>query len=319
MLYLLTYADTKAVGEGTWTQVKGRFLRDLWMRAGAALCAEDGDIREDVAFARARRRLMKDLALPNVPADEINEHIQAMPSQYLLNQPPNRIALHLDFVRRVRAGEPVVDFYDERNATYTELTVCANDDPQPGLLAKIAVALYAADLVVHSAQVTTRTTPQDRIAVDVLWVDYRGRQLSAGKRKEVAEGLTAVLTGTHTVAEILARRRTRVTTQLPRGAIRHMGKSVSGNGFIEVRAVRNDLSSHLTVIETGGTDEQGALYWPAAALAKLHWDIHSARVSSWRGEARAVFYVANVRNLTEAEVRGALAGVIERHEPAESG
>jgi [protein-PII] uridylyltransferase len=302
MLYLLTYADTKAVGAGTWTQVKGRFLRELWMRAAGYLCADEGEDVDGAALARARRRLVKDLTLPNVPADEVAEHIQAMPPQYLLNQPPNRIALHIEFVRRVRAGQVVVDFHDERNATYTVLTVGAYDEPQPGLLAKIAAALYAADLVVHSAQVTTRLTDLDHIALDVLWVDFKGRQLTVGKRKEVAEGLTAVLTGRQSVAALLARRRSRLGRS---GA----GGNGGAEGTVRVLSVRNDLASELTVIETGGPDEQGALYWPAAALALLGWDIHSARVSTWRGEARAVFYVADLRMLGEAEVRSRLGAI----------
>jgi [protein-PII] uridylyltransferase len=295
MLYLLTYADTKAVGAGTWTQVKGRFLHDLWARAMGQLCEEDSQDLDGAALAWARRRLMKDLTLPNVPADEVKEHIQAMPPQYLLNLPPSRIALHIDFVRQVRAGQPVVDFCDERNATYTLLTVATTDEPRPGLLAKIAVVLYAADLVVHSAQVMTRLTAADRIALDVLWVDYRGRQLTVGKRKEVAEGITRVLTGEQTVASLLARHRDRLG--------RLGAENIPGEMVVHVVSVRNDLASELTVIETGGLDEQGALYWPAAALALLHWDIRSARVSTWRGEARAVFYVADLRQLGEAEVR----------------
>ncbi len=39
MLYLLTYADTTAVGEGVWTEVKGRFLSELYGRAEALLAA----------------------------------------------------------------------------------------------------------------------------------------------------------------------------------------------------------------------------------------------------------------------------------------
>ena len=43
MLYLLTYADTSAVGTGVWTQVKARFLRDLYRRAERVLGAGEGE------------------------------------------------------------------------------------------------------------------------------------------------------------------------------------------------------------------------------------------------------------------------------------
>ncbi|HLV80995.1 MAG TPA: HD domain-containing protein, partial [Chthonomonadaceae bacterium] len=295
-LYLLTYADTSAVGEGVWTQVKGRFLRDLWRRSAAILSDEEPIGYDDATIARARRRLLKELALENLPAEEVAEHVQAMPPEYLLNQPLSRIALHIGFVRRVRAGHPVVDFHDERDATYTELTVSAPDDPRPGLLAKIAAALYAADLEVHSAQVLTRVSPADRIALDTLWVDYRGRQLSAGKRREVAELLNAVLTGAQTVEEILGKRRRA-----------EMGKTPSA---LTVLSVRNDLSDTLTVIETGGPETKVALYRVCEALSRLGWDIRSARVSTWRGEARGSFYVVGARSLPESQVREDLARLL---------
>jgi [protein-PII] uridylyltransferase len=105
MLYLLTYADTRAVGEGVWTPVKGRFLRDLWRRSAAVLSEEDTVGVDPERVARARRRLQKDLTLKNLPEAEVAEHIQSMPPLSLLNQSLAQMALHIEFVRRVRSGE----------------------------------------------------------------------------------------------------------------------------------------------------------------------------------------------------------------------
>jgi [protein-PII] uridylyltransferase len=302
MLYLLTYADTSAVGAGVWTQVKGRFLRDLWRRAAAVLTDEETVDHDEATIARARRRLLKDLSLENLPEAEVQEHIQAMPPHYLLNHSMQQIALHIRFIQRVREGHPVVDFHDERDATYTELTICAIDDPQPGLLAKIAGVLFAASLEVHSAKVITRVTPIDRIALDTLWVDYRGRQLSAGKRREVATNLSAILTGTQSVHEILEKRRLKASGP--------KDKPMCGTPLLNSVSIRNDLSETLTVVETGGPDVNGAFYYVCDALSRLGWDICSARVSTWRGEARASFYIDGARHLSESEARRALASVL---------
>ncbi|MCS6777537.1 MAG: HD domain-containing protein [Chloroherpetonaceae bacterium] len=301
MLYLLTYADTRAVGAGVWTQVKGRFLRELWQRAAAVLMEEEPVGYDDATVARARRRLLKDLSLANLPEAEVAEHVQAMPPHYLLNQSLNRIALHIEFVRRVRQGEIVIDFHDERDASYTELTVCTRDDPRPGLLAKIAGALYAADLEVHSAQVLTRVTSRDRIALDTLWVDFRGRPLTPNKKREVAANLNAVLSGQKSLPELLARPRYQ-----ERRRLRERAQSASERAIV-VRSVRNDLSDTLTVIETSGPDTRSAFGMVARGLSWLGWDIRSARVSYWQGEARASFYVSGARDLTEETVAQKLA------------
>ena len=147
----------------------------------------------------------------------------------------------------------------------------------------------------------TRVTDRDRIALDTLWVDYRGRQLSPGKRREVSANLIAVLTGAQSVQEILSRRRT---------VLARSGKASGAEMPPTVRAIRNDLSDTLTVIETEGQDARGTLYRVSEALSRLGWDIRSARVSNWRNEARASFYVAGARHLSEAEARSALAQVL---------
>lgn len=307
MLYLLTYSDTSAVGAGVWTQVKGRFLRDLWRRAAAVLSDEEPVGYDEAMLARARRRLLKDLSLDNLPEAEVAEHIQAMPPQYLLNQSQREIALHIGFIRKLREGQPVIDFMDEPEATYTEMTVCTFDEPRPGLLAKISGVLYAADVNIHSAQVVTRVLGDEHIALDTLWIDYHGRQLAPGKRREVAACLQEVLCGVHTVQEILTRRRARTH--------RSRGPSYVPYMPLAVRSVRNDLSDTYSVVEAVGPDVPGTFYKVADALSRSGWDIASARVSAWHGEARCSFYVLGARALGEAEARERLAAVLS--EPGE--
>lgn len=292
MLYVLTYADTNAVGQGIWTQVKGRFLRDLYRRADRALAGQDADL-DDADLSRTRRRLMKELAVEEIPEEEIAEHVASMPAPYILNTSLAEMGLHIAFVRRALAGEPVVEFHDERDSTFTELTVCTKDDPTPGLLSKIAGVLYAADLDVHSAQVVTRTgeTP---VAIDTLFVDFRGRQLTPGKRKEVSTGLSAVLRGEAAVTEILQKRK----------------KTAEFGGPIAHLKIRNDLSQEYTIIELSSADERAMLYRASGALSKLGWGIQSAKVSLFKGRSVASFYVTGAKGLVEAEVRRRLTEVM---------
>ncbi|HSV72886.1 MAG TPA: HD domain-containing protein [Chthonomonadales bacterium] len=290
MLYLLTYADTSAVGAGVWTQVKGRFLRDLYRRAERALAGDESEEYDDPGLARARRRLLRELSVENLPQEEVVAHVESMPAPYILNTSLSEMALHIGYVRQVRSGEPVVVFRDERDATYTEVTICTFDDPEPGLLAKIAGVLHASDIEVHSAQVFTRVGEQERIAIDTLTVDYRGRQLTPGKRKEVATSLRAVLQGAVSVAEVLEKRR----------------KSAAIGGPVEQLAVRNDLSEVYTVVEVESADSGAMLYRTSGALSAVAWDIHSARLSLFRGRFIGCFYVLGVRHLPAEAARGAL-------------
>jgi [protein-PII] uridylyltransferase len=301
MLYLLTYADSSAVGGGVWTQVKERFLRDLYRRAERALAGEEAEEFDDAHLTRMRRRLLKELSVESLPAEEVAAHVGGMPASYLLNTSLEDISLHIGFTRKALAGEPVIDFRDERGASYTEVTVCTLDDPEPGLLSKIAGVLCAADLNVHSAQVYTRVVEGvPRIAIDSLMVDFRGRQLTPGKRKEVSTGLIAVLTGQTGVGEILAKRR----------------KSAQTGGEVERISVRNDVSDKYTLVELAGRDPMSLLYRSAGALGVLRWDILSARLSMFAGRQVVSFYVAGARHLSDDAARRELLRLMpETNEP----
>ncbi len=299
MLYLLTYADTRAVGAGVWTQVKGKFLRDLYHRGSHAIAGADSEGADDAGLTLTRRRLLRELSPSNLPPEEVAEHVESMPAPYILNTSLEDMALHIGYVRRARKGETVVEFYDERDGTYTEVTVCTPDDPRPGLLAKIAGVLYALDLEVHSAQVVTRVTggadngaspDAERIAIDTLYVDYRGRQLTPGKRKEVRTNMTTVLSGGTPVSEVLAKKR----------------KPAEIGGPVQSINIRNDLSDSYTVVEIAAEDPRAMLYRASGALSALGWDIRSAKVSLFRGRSMASFYVSGARHLPEAEARNAL-------------
>jgi [protein-PII] uridylyltransferase len=316
MLYLLTYADTNAVGTGVWTQVKGRFLRDLVRRAERALHEGDGEDGDDTGLLRTRRRLMKELEVENLPPEEVQAHVESMPPTYLLNTSLNEIALHIGMVRRARNGEPMVDFFDERDTTYTEVTVCAKDDPTPGLLSKIAGVFYAADCDVHSAQVFTRVaanaahavegngaSAEERIAIDKFFVDFRGRQLTPGKRKEISTNLAAALTGQTLVRDLLAKRR----------------KPADIGGPVQHLVVRNDLSDTYTVIEVTAADERAMLYRASGALSALGWSIHSARVSHFKGRSMASFYVTGARAISQSDARHTLLNLMPLESTTEAG
>lgn len=310
MLYLLTWADTSAVGAGIWTQVKARFLRDLLHRAERLLAGEESEGLDAADLARIRRSILRDLSLANLPPEEVEAHVAGMPPTYILNTSLEEMTLHLDYVRRARQGEPVVDFVDPRDSTYTELTVCVLDDPEPGLLSKITGVLYACDLNVHSAQVFTRrdasasgasTHGSPDIAIDRLYVDFRGRQLTPGKRKEVATSLREVLTGASTVADLLARKRKQVTI----------------GGPVESISINNRFTDRYGLVQVECADAQPALYRVSGALSSLGWDIISARVTQIAGNTVASFYVTGTRELSEAEARERLARVMpaEPHTP----
>lgn len=276
MLYLLTYADTHAVGSGVWTEVKAAFLRELHRKAERFLMASEAVEHAPPDMGRFRRRLVKELSLENLPEEMVTRHLNLMPATYLLNTAQEQIGLHIRMVQEAIRGVPQLAFQTPPDASVTELTVCAIDDPEPGLLAKIAGVLYAGQVAVHAANVFTRSG-EIKVAIDTLWVDYRGRPIPPAKRAEIEENMKAVLTGEMSVTDLL--RRSHRAGQTPPELVSLV--------------IHHDLSEQFTVIEVRTTEHIGMLYWVCRALSQLGWNIHSAKLSTWAGKAVGVFYVTD--------------------------
>ncbi len=272
-LYLLTCADTQAVGERIWTPAQASFLKELYRRALRAL-EEGAEMEPTVALGAARKRLMRALAQHPLPEEKIEQHIAQMPSGYLLNTPPDQISLHILYVERVRAGEgPVVEFLNAPDQPHTELTICTYDDPEPGLLSKITGVLYAYDVEVSSARVLTRED-EPRVALDTLWITVRQRPLTVNQCAVLEKALRKVLSGEQSVAEILRQHQKDPDIPLQ----------------VSQLQISETASDAYTVIDLHTRPDAGALYRASYALSRLRWNIHSARLGQWAGRSVLSFY-----------------------------
>lgn len=277
MLYLLTCADTQAVGERIWTPAQASFLQELYRRSMRAL--EEGLPDEMPTLTAVRKRLQRALAKHPLPDELIAKHIEQMPSGYLLNTPPEQISVHLHYIERVRAGEgPVVEFHNAPDLPYTELTLCTFDDPQPGLLSKIAGVLYAYDVEVVSARVLTREDAP-RVALDTLGLTVRARPLLPNQCAVLERALQKVLRGEQSVADLL----------------REHGKDPHAPLCVSQLQIHDDASDTYTVVDLHTAPDLGALYRAARTLSQIGWNIHSARFGLWAGRAVLSFYCTDAQ------------------------
>jgi [protein-PII] uridylyltransferase len=216
-----------------------------------------------------------------------------MPVSYLLNTRPEQIAAHIRAVESLQNSGPVVEWGGEPGSPITTLTVCTYDDPEPGLLSRIAGVLYAHEISVHSAQVFTRETGGEgtrgqgdegttdtesdpAIAIDTLWVDFHGRQIPPFKKMEVETDLHRVLRG-QPVTELLAARHKQLPPAIAPTRV----------------AFDNNLAEGHTVVDVEVPDQPGTLYRITRTLAALGWVIHSARISTQGDRARDAFYLTD--------------------------
>jgi [protein-PII] uridylyltransferase len=263
MLYLLSEADLRNVSPGSNILVELHLLDDVYSRA---LAASDGQsptaevMRTDIA-----RRL------DGAPRRALQRLLERMPPRYLLNTTLAEIAGDVDLLDRLEREEPAIEIRSRRGLS--EITVCVHDDPQPGLLHKITGTLFAHDLDIHAAQAFT-TEEEHPVALDKLWASRRRAPLTEAQARRLMEDLGFVLTGEDEINQMLTRKE----------------KTPAAVSLEQIR-VRNNISEEHTVIEIEAADTPGLLFRLTGALSSLALDIHTAKITTWRGRAVDAFYV----------------------------
>jgi [protein-PII] uridylyltransferase len=277
-LYVFTYVDTCAVADNNWTSTDFRDLEDLYrqIRDHFTRDAEKpvGHKAREESSALIREKLA---ALQTKNETAVLKHCDSMPASYVLNTPLEEIAFHLQLLDRLETENVVLDIYNQPGEDYSELTICALDDPKPGMLAKITGVLYGCNADIQKAQAFTMEK-ENRVVLDTLWVRSNGLQISESKARRIRSALKDVLTGTQTVGHFLDLAGKRP----PRGIV------------LDTIDLHNDLSEEHTVVHIVAHDLQGLLYLMTRSLSRCGLNIHSARIATWNARAENNFYVTSM-------------------------
>ena len=273
MLYLLTYADMRAVGPGVLTAWQAQILHDLYVRTLKQLTAPGAGGPPRVNRTQLAERLhvaVKD----ELDVQTVKAHIAMVSDRYVAGTGVQRMAEHLRMLRRLEGAPLATELFHHPGLGSSDLVVVTRD--VPGLFSLIAGTLAAHGINIISAQIHTRA---DGIAIDTFHVnDPAGEAVTSSARwRRTMDALGAVMGGTVAVDELLERRR-------------------DGRARREVEAppkitLDNELSDSYTVIEVKCPDRVGLLYLITRTLSRLSLDIASARIATEIDQAYDTFYV----------------------------
>ena len=150
LLYLLTIGDSRATGPAAWSPAKAALVRDLFIKAAAAI--ERG--ATDVIAADRREAIVERLGV-----DAAEAFLDRLPDSYVLAFNVDTITAHADWLQR--ADDLTV--HCVRDNGQVDVTVIARDRAR--LLATLAGALTIAGLDVLEANLFGTT---DGLALDVF-------------------------------------------------------------------------------------------------------------------------------------------------------
>jgi [protein-PII] uridylyltransferase len=274
MLYLLTYADMRAVGPGVLTGWQAQILHELYARTLKRLTAPGAG----AAPARANRTALAErlhaAVKDEIGAQAVKAHVAMVSDRYLASTSVQRMAEHLRLLRRLESAPLATELFHHPDLGSSDLVVITRD--VPGLFSLIAGTMAAHGVNIISAQIHTRA---DGIAIDTFQVnDPTGEAVtSAAHWRRTLEALGAVVAGTTSVDELLERRR--------------RGRQAPGVQGPPKITIDNELSDAYTVIEVKCPDRVGLLYLITKTLSGVGLDIASARIATEIDQAYDTFYV----------------------------
>ena len=280
LLLLLTVADIRAVGPGTWNGWKGQLLRTLYYETEPIVAGGHTQLgfRERVAVAqnafRESVRGMTDI--------DCEAYIERHYPDYWLKTEPKRQIEHARLMNQAqKAGEPLATaFASDAFTAVTELTVLAPNHPR--LLSQFAGACAAAGANIVGAYISTT---RDGSALDTFLLQRElDRDEDENRRAErIGATIAKLLKGETRLGPLMAKRR----DTSPHGRAFDLAPEV---------IIDNALSDQFTVIEVSGLDRPGLLYELTNAISDLNLDITSAHITTFGEKAVDVFYVTDLTN-----------------------
>src|SRR5881296_526720 len=295
MLYLLTWADMRAVGPGVLTPWQAAILHELYRRSLARLTGGRSERPSRTQLAERLRLAVGEEVSPQA----VKAHLAMMSERYLATTGVQRMAEHLGMLQQLTTTSVVTELFHHRDLGSSDLVVVTRD--LPGLFSLIAGTLASQGVNIISAQIHTRG---DGIAIDTFQVNDPGGDAvtSPAFWGRTLDALQLVLTGDAQVATLLERRRA-------------AGRAAAGaEGAVKI-TLDNHLSDDYTVLEVKCPDRLGLLYLVTKTLAGLGLDIASARIATEIDQAVDTFYVHDGQG-RKIEDRDALGRVREALEQA---
>jgi [protein-PII] uridylyltransferase len=294
MLYLLTWADMRAVGPGVLTPWQAAILHELYRRALVRLT---GGRAERPSRPQLAERLRVAVG-GEQPAQAVKAHLAMMSDRYVATTGVQRMAEHLRMLHQLSNASVVTELFHHPDLRSSDLVVVTRD--LPGLFALIAGTLASQGVNIISAQIHTRA---DGIAIDTFQVnESTGEAVTSPVTwARTLDALRAVLTGDAQVATLLEKRRA-------------AGRATTLAGGPAKITLDNHLSDDYTVLEVKCPDRLGLLYLVTRTLAALGLDIATARIATEIDQAVDTFYVHDGRGgkIEDPDALGRVRAALEQ-------
>lgn len=301
MLYVMTFADMRAVGPKVWNNWRDMLLGELYMRTLTRF--EQGHVEDEDEHARAERIRTRLVGLvePERRAG-FQSFLAGLPERYLTTTPEAQVPAHFELMNHLREEWSIRPAADHPHlfvsairhvpeSEYSELTICTPD--RPGLFSMIAGVLTAQGMNIVGARITTT---RGGVAIDTFRIGHQEhleRVLEPERWERVQQMLAKVLRGQVDIAALVA----------ASGRPSILEKPTRAGTMPPEIIVDNDIAEDYTVLDVVTGDRVGVLFAITHALHRLGLVIHLAKITTQAHQVLDVFYVTDAegRKILDAE------------------
>jgi len=272
LLYLLSYADLRAVAPGTWTAWKKVLLSELYHHALEYL-ERPQSLKEkpQTTSLEVYQALQSE-----VPVEDIEQHLDHLPEDYLLSSVSDEIALHLRLIRSLKDKSFIFHHQYNEEGKFHQVTLCCLAKLKA--FEKLVGTLTAKNLNILGARIYLK---KDGIAIITL---------QTGAAKEDPENLEVWKEVHHNLADIFERR-TDLRTLFAARTRYVIAKTTSLAITPKIR-VDNTLKTPFTIVRIEARDHIGMLYKIAKVFSEFSIQIHRAKIAIKGDRGIDVFYVS---------------------------
>ncbi len=297
MLYLLTFADIKAVGPDVWSQWKGFLLQELYEKTYAVM--ERGNFQAEQFSDKLRKRKRKVLAKLTDDFDpkDIRDCLRNFSTRYLMSYRSADIAKHMQVI--LSRGRRTVAINVEHNYAQCFTNVIISTVDIPGLFSLITGVMASNGINILGAQIFTQ---KNGVAIDILQVGSNGQiYANAAKWQHIEEKLNWYIAGRGFIDEVVHKKENSILN------LSHAAPEVTVKVDID-----NETSFEYTVIDIATKDKVGLLYQLTNRFKQLGLYIYISKITTKGDMAGDTFYVQDIfgHKVTEpgkvAEIRQAL-------------
>ncbi len=279
-LFVLTWADIRAVGPDVWTPWKGTLLQQLYAKTLEVL--QTGEFSADRAanIMKLKMEEVRELAGTGVDRKSLNTFLSSMPPRYFLAIKPRRILKHFELIQCVPEDGILFSAQVDPEKNITRILIYTLATPR--LFEQVTGVMAANQVNILAFEQFFQNKGMVLILLKVT--DHMGKVIEEERRLKILEGdLRQVLQGQIPMEKY---------TQL------HQGRLTQTKRVAQARPPRveidNDVSAYYTVIDIYANDRIGILHDLARMMSQLGLYIEVSKISTKVDQVADVFYVKDI-------------------------